>query len=248
VLGKQTLIQLGKKYEKSVPTVQKYFAALNFAPRMLPPCLHPVSLTCDTTFFGRKYGVLVFRAQGKTLWWRFVSSESAEETRLGLEELLQAGWRFHGITVDGKKSVLAMLGKYYPELPVQLCQFHLMQNIRRLLRHKPKTSLEKEVLALVNRLTTANQEEFTERFLYLTLRKYRDEISLHKERDAKRAIKAIQQSLPYLFTCQQYPQRNIPNTTNSCEGHFGQWKGKIKLHRGIKNQHQKKMISFLLAQ
>lgn len=190
--------------------------------------------------------MLLFRAEGKTIWWRFVASESAGQTRIGMQQLTEAGWEFHGITVDGKKSIINMLEKYYPQLPIQLCQFHVIQNIRRILGMKPKTSLGKDLLEIMNKITITKQEDFTDRFLYLTLRKYHDEIGLRRERDAKRAIKAINQALPYLFTCQQYPNRNIPNTTNSCEGSFGQWKQKIKLHRGTTIQKQQKMISCLL--
>ena len=247
MLGKQTLVQLSKRYGKSIPTIRKYFAALDFQPKMAPPANYPVNLVCDTTYFGRKYGVLVFRAQSKTIWWRFVASESAVEVRQGIDELMQSGWRFHGITVDGKKSVLNMVEKHYPAMPVQLCQFHVIQNIRRILGIKPATSLGKELLSLINKLTITSPESWCERFLYLTRRKYQGEIGLRKERDAKRAITAIQKALPYLFTCKQYPERNIPNTTNSCEGSFGQWKQKIKLHRGTTIQKQQKMINFLLT-
>jgi hypothetical protein len=247
VLGKQTLGQLSKRYGKSVPTLQKYFEGLEVVPRILPAPTHPVSLVCDTTFFGRRYGVLVFRAQGKTLYWRFVTSESAAEVRTGMEDLLQAGWRFHGITVDGRTSIIRMLQTHYPQLPIQTCQFHVMQNVRQTLGTKPKTSFGKELLRLINELTIMQEQEFTDWLLYFILRKYRYELGLRKEADAKKAVTAIQQALPHLFTCRKYPERSIKNTTNACEGAFGQWKQKIKLHRGLKQHRQQKMISFLLA-
>ncbi len=246
VLGKQTLKQLSVSYGKAISTLQRRFDALRYVPRMLPPTSAPVSVVCDTTFFGRKYGVLVFRAEGKTLWWRFVVRETAAETRTGLHQLMAAGWRIQAITLDGKRSTLSMLRKHYPDIAVQLCQYHVIQGVRRILGPKPSTEFGQELLMLALQLTSLDKDSFADRFLYLTRYRFPSHLGRREERKATRAIKAIERALPYLFTYKNYPDLRIPNTTNSCEGYFGQWKQKIKLHRGTTIPRQQKMISFLL--
>ncbi len=247
VLGKQTLAQLGKKLHKTAPTLRKHFDSLRFDPRILPPPLHPVSLIFDTTFFGHTFGVLVFRAEGRNIFWQFVRTERAEDIRHNLARLHAAGWQFKSITVDGKPSILQMLRQCYPDIPVQICQFHVMQNLRRILSAKPKTSAGKELLMLTEAITRISRAEFTDLLLYFAQHKYKVELGSWKEREARKAIKTIQNALPFLFACQDYPERNIPNTTNSCEGSFGQWKIKIRIHRGTTTHRKQKMISFLLA-
>ncbi len=61
------------------------------------------------------------------------------------------------------------------------------------------------------------------------------------------AIRSLKDNLEYLFTQERYPELNIPNTTNSCEGSFGHWKSKVKLHRGISTERRKQMISKFLS-
>ncbi len=156
------------------------------------------------------------------------------------DRLAQAGLQFHAITIDGRRSAFTVLRKHYPGVAVQLCQFHFMQNLRRILGVKPATGLGVELLALINRTHRIRHEAFAEQFLYLTERKYAGFTGARGERKANQAVRAIRQALPYLFTCQKYPDQHIPNTTNSCEGAFGQWKLKIKLHRGTTIPRQQK--------
>jgi hypothetical protein len=53
--------------------------------------------------------------------------------------------------------------------------------------------------------------------------------------------------MPYLFTYQKYPNRMIPNTTNSLEGINSSLKAKIKAHQGIRDTRRKKIIDYMLA-
>ena len=57
----------------------------------------------------------------------------------------------------------------------------------------------------------------------------------------------LKTNLPYLFTYQKYPALNIPNTTNSLDGSFGQLKKKVNLHNGLRRDRRFKMISAILA-
>jgi len=65
-------------------------------------------------------------------------------------------------------------------------------------------------------------------------------------RKLRSAVRSLKSNLPYLFAYQTYPELNIPNTTNSCDGSFAHWKQKVKIHRGLRQHRRNKMIDLLL--
>ena len=58
---------------------------------------------------------------------------------------------------------------------------------------------------------------------------------------------SLKNNLPYLFTYQDYPALQIPNTTNSLEGSFAQLKELVVIHRGLNKSLKRKMINEILA-
>src|SRR5476651_2666263 len=82
---------------------------------------------------------------------------------------------------------------------------------------------------------------------YKDFLKERNENRQFMHRKIRSALRSLTTNLPYLFTGKRYPNLNIPNTTNSCDGSFAHWKAKTKLHRGLKKNRRYKMIGFLLA-
>jgi len=48
--------------------------------------------------------------------------------------------------------------------------------------------------------------------------------------------RSLKTNLPYLFTYQKYPELNIPNTTNSLDGTFSNFKSLPRIHRGLKER------------
>ena len=65
-------------------------------------------------------------------------------------------------------------------------------------------------------------------------------------RRTRRAYFSLIRNLSYLFTYQRYPDLEIPNTTNSCDGSFSHWKRKISLHRGFHEKNRKIMVDYFL--
>jgi len=74
----------------------------------------------------------------------------------------------------------------------------------------------------------------------------RNEKGQFKHRAIRSAIRSLTTNLPYLFTTKKHPELKIPNTTNSCDGSFGQWKYRVELHRGLKKYRRNKLIIYLL--
>ena len=76
--------------------------------------------------------------------------------------------------------------------------------------------------------------------------KERNEQGQFKHRRLRSAFRSLKTNLPYLFTYKKYPELNIPNTTNSCDGSFAHWKQKLKIHRGLTKHRRNKMTNYLL--
>ena len=250
-LGKQTLVELSKKTGNCTRTLQRQFDALIIEPFNSRLFNEPVNLIVDATFFSRSDGVLVFRAQKINLYWRFIESESLAELSAGLDELDSKGYHWKSVTLDGRRGMIQLFQERYPSVPIQLCQFHQAQIIKRYTTNNPKTPCGRELKQLMAQLTQLGQEEFSSRLialrgLYGDFLKERNDQGQFKHRRLRSAFRSLKTNLPYLFTCKNHPELTIPNTTNSCDGSFAHWKQKVKIHRGLRKERRNKMINFLL--
>ena len=120
----------------------------------------PVNLLLDATFFSRSDGVLVFRAHQRNLHWRFIQSETLEEIACGLDVLNDLGFQFNSVTLDGRRGVIKLFEARYPGLPIQLCQFHQAQIIRRYTTNNPKTFCGQNLKAIMRCLTKVDHTVF----------------------------------------------------------------------------------------
>lgn len=251
VYGKQTLKELSFKYCKSIPTLRKYFDGLMFPVNPMNSGNKKITLIFDATFFGRTDGLLVFRAQQKNLFWKSIRSETIKIIAECFDYLDQQGARFNSFTIDGRKGVIQLLKTRYPDVPIQLCQFHQAQIIRRYTTNNPKLACAIELKGLMRFLTEVDEPVFKSLFetlyeLHVGFLKERNEQGQFKHRRLRSAFRSLKTNLPYLFTYKKFPELNIPNTTNSCDGSFAHWKQKVKIHRGLKKHRRNKMINFLL--
>lgn len=211
----------------------------------------------DCTFFKLGEGFLVARANSRNLHWFPIETEKVEHYERCMNTLEAAGFAFASFTIDGRRGVRKLLQKQYPNIPIQHCQYHQLQTITQKLTQRPKLEASKDLRKIALSLSKTTREKFT-----LDLDEWYEEWGdFIKERtesfDLKRkwrwkherlrsAYFSLRRNLPWLFTSLDYPELNIPNTTNSCDGSFAHWKNKVKLHRGIQKNRKKKMIDFLL--
>jgi len=210
----------------------------------------------DATFFGRGYGLLVFRAKQRNLYWQEIKTEKIKHYAEGLDDLTQAGFLFQAFVIDGRKGVIQLLRSKFPPLPIQLCQFHQLQIVTRYLSRSPKLEAGQELRKLALTLTKTTREKFTARleqwelkwktFLEEKQKNFLTNRSRFVHRTLRSAWRSLKNNLPYLFTYLDYPKLQIPNTTNSCDGSFAHWKQKVKIHRGLARKRRKKMIDYLL--
>jgi hypothetical protein len=237
---------------KSLKTIRNHFDKLsipaNFNERKFDG---PINLVVDATFFSRSDGVLVFRANSKNLYWRFIKSETLVEISSSLDILDKLGYKFKSVTLDGRRGVIKLFEARYPRIPIQLCLFHQSQIIRRYTTNNPKIMCGKNLKAIMQSLTDVDYHIFkslieTLHEEYYDFLKERNESGLFKHRRLRSAFRSLNTNLPYLFTYKNFPNLNIPNTTNSCDGYFAHLKQKVKIHRGLTKQRRNNMINYLL--
>lgn len=240
-----------KKYNKSIPTLRKYFDTIENPIQFLKAPTEPVNLILDATFFSRTDGLLVFRANKINLFWRNIVNETIAIIEDSLSVLDNAGYRFKSFTIDGRRGVIKLLQRRYPNIPIQLCLFHQAQIIRRYTTNHPKTICGQELNQLMHYITKYNHEEFESAFFALQV-KYQDFLKERNEnkqfihRKLRSAFRSLRTHLPFLFVYKKHTELNIPNTTNSCDGSFAHWKQKLKIHRGLKKHRRDKMLTFLM--
>jgi hypothetical protein len=188
---------------------------------------------------------------------KFVESETLIKYEDCLNKLDQICLQYKSFTVDGRAGVIATLKRRYPSVPIQMCIFHQVQIVLRYTTRNPKTECGKAIKKLILKLKSANKIDFINHFNQLqeTHKEFINERSINPKTGKKQythktirsAINSIKRNLPHLFTFQDYPQLHIQKTSNSCDGSFGHWKGKIKLHRGLSIERKKQMISEFLG-
>ena len=254
--GRQTLNLLSEDFGVCPRTLKKYFDSHCPVTGEIFIPQKPVNLIMDATFFTRGNGILIVRANSKNLLWIEIETESAEDYERLILSLEEAGMLFSSFVIDGRRGVLHMILKKFPGTPVQFCQFHQIQIVTRYLSKKPKLEAGKELRRLTLMLTKTDGRTFTD-----SLNKWNEkwnDFLAEKTVDPtngrwhfthgrlKSACRSLKTNLPYLFTYLDYPELKIPNTTNSCDGSFAHWKGKLGVHRGLAKERRRKMMNYLL--
>lgn len=255
IRGKQTSAELGRKYGRCRQWVLKQLGEINADDnQIINISPRPIVVAADATFFSRSYGVLIFREPNlkKNLIWKEIYSETPgqyEQLKLKLEN---QGFCIKAVVLDGKRGVRSV----FAGIPVQMCQFHQVAIINRYLTRRPILPAGKELRAIALRLTESSEKEFSELLnaWYLKWRPFLKEktvnpITEHWHYTHKRirsAYRSLETNLPYLFTCQKYPELNIPNTCNSLDGSNTTLKNLLRIHRGLNRQNRYKMICQIL--
>ncbi len=209
------------------------------------------------TFWGRGYGVIVFRSPTlkQNLWWKESLFETPWVYREGLDHLLQEGWTITSAVIDGKRGVAQVFEQH--GIPVQYCQFHQVKTVTKYLTRKPKTEAAQELRALALSLKDSKESDFAHA---LGVWQERWHTFLAEKSDAphtnrgwqfthqrvRAAHRSLKTNLARLFTYQRLPELNLPNTTNTLDGMFSQIKNRLAVHRGLKRARRYKLISEIL--
>lgn len=203
----------------------------------------------DTTYFGRSFGVMVFKDSitGQILYKNYLRSETNNLYLLGIKEIARRGIKIQSMVCDGRKGLFQLFG----DIPIQYCNFHQVKTIRAYLTKKPKMQASRELWELTLLLVHTDKESFTGGLdsWYIKWSDFLNECKIDEQgkkrythRKLRSAYRSLKTNLPWLFTWYDYPSLNIPNTTNGIDGHFADLKNKLRNHNGLSLERKKKFV------
>ncbi|MBR4512446.1 MAG: hypothetical protein IKO59_06605 [Bacteroidales bacterium] len=245
---KQTYAQLAERYGYSPRTIKRKLDSYTHPQGIASP--GRVVVVMDTTYWGRKYGVMLFKdaITGRDLLWYFVKNETNALYAQGIAELEEMGYEIPAVVFDGRKG----LPKMFPDKKVQICQFHQQRTVRKYLTKHPKTEAAVELKEIADMLTRTDKESFYGMFAgwcakwdeYLRERTIEQETgsSHYTHKRLRSAYLSIRRNLPLLFTWYDNIDMDIPNTTNLIDGHFSQLKRMLRNHNGMTRERRNKLV------
>ena len=173
-----------------------------------------------------------------------VKNETVKRYRQEVAALQERGVVIQSIICDGRSGLL----QAFPDIPVQMCQFHQIKIIVRYLTKKPKSEAARELRALALTLTGSSKDRFIENLhdwlmrheAFLNERSVSEKTghSHYTHNRLRTAYNSLKRHLPWLFTFEDFPALSIPNTTNLLEGKFGDMKRLLKCHHGLKKANK----------
>lgn len=188
------------------------------------------------------------------LGWTWILSETTLAYTSLRREIESRGFQLKAVVLDGRQGVPSV----FRGIPVQICQFHQMQIVRRKLTLRPKTQAGVELLHIGLNITKYTEEsfkieldnwesrhkDFLEEKTYCHLCK-----KFHfTHQRVRSALFSLRKHLPLLFTYEKYPELNIPNTTNSLDGYWSRLKNLLSAHRGKSKERIRKITEEILRQ
>ena len=248
---KQTYNELSIKHWLSTRSIQRYLDSYQWEYEIINP--QEIILLVDTTYFG-DWWLMVFKDAITTdiLLMKIVDYETNEQYSNWILELINQWWRILAMVVDGRKWLLNKERWF----PVQLCNFHQQQVVRRLISNNPKTQAGKDLKRINNVLHQTDRESFElwlsewyekhkqfveERWIDTRWKKY----YIHKK--LRSAYYSLVRNSKYLFVYQNYYDIIvIPNTTNGLEWVFSHVKYKVNLHRWLRIDRKKKLVIHIM--
>jgi hypothetical protein len=199
------------------------------------------------------WGVILFRDadQKENLWWKYVDHETKTDYMEGKGFLESLGYTILSVTADG----FLGLPTVFQGIPFQMCQFHMKQIVIRAVTLRPKTEAGQVILAIGKTMTNTTEETFKSRIrsfhaayaLFLNEKtRHPDQSWSYTHEGVRKAYVALVHWYPYLFTC--HKDKSIPNTTNTCDGHFSHIKDILRIHRGLARLFKQKVLDSIFLE
>lgn len=250
--NKLTLRQLSEKYSLSVRTV--WGRLVNMRHVHVISGYKDVVINMDTTYWGRHFGLVIIKDafRNKVLWHKFVSDERVSDYLEGIEWLRSKGFKIYGIVCDGIRGLFQPLRHYR----VQMCQYHMIQIVRRHLTSKPDLEASVELLDISMSLSRVPEEDFREALArwhkkwhsFLSEKSVGPDGKTHFTHPRPRAAyRSLKFYLPYLWTCNRYPELHIPNTNAAIESLNQRLKTLLRNHSGISRQRGIRLLEEYIA-
>ena len=252
VWKRQTVNDLTATYERSERTIRHIIdrtetrKSLNIEPQEVVCIFDATHLGEDLLLTAREPNLKV------NLGWAWIESETKESYACLKANLESRGFKLKGVVLDGRTGI----PRVFESIPVQICQFHQLQIVKRKLTLRPETEAGQTLLAIGFSISKK-----TEAILNLELdnwyKKYKNFINektyvigtrrwRYTHRRVRSAYNSLKKNLPFLYTYQKYPELNIPNTTNSLDGYWSRLKNLLSAHRGKNSERKRKIVTEIL--
>ena len=252
--GKQTISELAAAYGVSDSTIKRRLREIEKVWAQ-PPLDGSGYVHLDATYWGHNWGVMlaIDESSGKPLYMAFIAHERVQDYVDAVRSIEECGYTIMGIVIDGMKSLFSEFSAY----KIQMCQYHMIQIVRRYLTLHPRLLAARELKALVDNIVNEDGPEFENKYRHWkskwvdTLNR-RSTLKSGKTQFTHRRLRSAMHSvdfyLPYLFTYQQPECNGMPNTNNKIEGTFTDLKKNLNNHSGMSKENRKRFISgFFLA-
>jgi len=252
VWKRQTIKDLTKTYGKSEKTIRTILDRAETRPSIPVP---PQCVVCifDATHIGDDVLLNAREPNLKAnLGWAWIESETKESYAALKANLESRGFNLKAVVLDGRTGI----PRVFEGIPVQICQFHQLQIVRRKLTLRPETEAGQTLLAIgfsISKNTeaglTKDLEEWFKKFGdFINERTYTTGTKRwrYTHRRVRAAYNSLKRNLPYLYTYQKYPDLKIPNTTNSLDGYWSRLKNLLSAHRGKSRERIRKIATEIL--
>ena len=253
--GKQTVRQLSEQTHLSTSSVKRRLRKVERVWTQPDLTGQTGYVHLDVTYWGHNWGVMLALddTTNKPLYVAFVKSETTQDYRTAIDTITAAGYTIKGIIIDGKKALFKALKDY----PIQMCQFHMLQIVRRYLTNNPKMKASIDLMLLMRDMKHLTKEGFEAEYAawkeryseFLNKRvTHKDGKSCFLHRKVRTVVHSIDFYLPYLFSFQRPECAGMPNTNNKIEGTFTDLKKSLNNHTGMSQQNRKRFISGFFLQ
>jgi hypothetical protein len=158
---KQTIKELYTRFGLSVATVKRRLHDIKR--EWANPSLSGEGFVhMEVTYWGRNFGVLLAldNQTGKPLYMAFVKNETVKEYEDAVSSIKGRGFSMRGLIIDGKQSLF----KTFSDYPIQMCQFHMKQIIRRYLTLNLRLLAARNLRDLVGKLHRSDGADFEKDF------------------------------------------------------------------------------------
>ena len=178
--GNRSLSEIADDHGVSRQTLVRWFATLWERVRQ-PPALNPdphaIYILDGVYLSGRENAALICRTMTVQLSWMFAVRESLSSWLAFLKSLPVPD----AVVVDGQKGLLAAILWLWPHTRIQRCIVHIERLARIKLTRQPKTRAGKELLTLVQRLSSVRTKRQRRRWLCVYRRWRSEERRVGKE-------------------------------------------------------------------
>jgi len=240
---------------------RKNYFYLNNPPIIKIPDIKESHLLIDATYFKKNNCLTIYFDHNKSipLFWRYSSSEAAEEITGDLYTIKEKGIVIKSITSDGHKSIKKAVSIVFPDIFHQRCLVHIERFSLTHLTKRPKTLAGKHLRLIVKillKIKNYNQKILFEDLYKLWFDKFSNFIKEksydveHKHwwythKNLRKVVRHIENALPDMFY--YLDDKNIPKTTNGLEGRFNFLKHHLNSHRGLSKSKRKNYFDWYLS-